>query len=114
MLGAILQSANLIEVSDATLSTAVIAQIVHGEGHFLGHKDTYARMKSDFIYPSHADRQAPDGWLASGKPNIINSARSTVADVLAKHFPRHISPEVEQDLRARFDIRLPAKRMQHT
>ena len=113
MLGAILQSANLIEVSDTTLSTAAIADIVRGEGHFLGHADTFARMKSDFIYPTHADRQAPDGWLASGKPNINNSARNTVADILAKHFPRHISPEIEQDLRARFDIRLPAKRMQH-
>ena len=114
MLGAILQSANSIEVSDATLSTAAIAQIVSGEGHFLGHADTYARMKSDFIYPAHADRQAPDGWLASGKPNINSSAKISVAEVLAKHFPRHISPEIEQDLRARFDIRLPAKRMQHT
>lgn len=112
MLGAVLQSANLIEVSDATLSTEVIAETVRGEGHFLGHEDTYARMKSDFIYPAHADRQAPGGWLANGKPNINSSARSTVENILKKHFPRHISPKVEQDLRARFDIRLPAKRMQ--
>tara|TARA_B100000780_G_scaffold10142_1_gene7069 strand:+ start:2339 stop:3889 length:1551 start_codon:yes stop_codon:yes gene_type:complete len=114
MLGAILQSANLIEVSDSTLSIAAIAQVVGGEGHFLGHADTYARMKSDFVYPTHADRQAPDGWLASGKPNINSSARITLAEVLATHFPRHISPEIEQDLRARFDIRLPAERMQPT
>jgi trimethylamine--corrinoid protein Co-methyltransferase len=112
MLGAILQSAAAIEVSDATLSTDVIAQIVHGEGHFLGHADTYARMKSDFVYPAHADRQAPEAWLANGAPNINTSARLTVTKTLAHHFPRHISPEVEQELRARFDIRLPAERMQ--
>ncbi|MFY9210812.1 MAG: trimethylamine methyltransferase family protein [Aestuariivita sp.] len=111
MIGAILQSATPIEVSDATLSTDVIAQTVRGEGHFLGHADTYARMKSDFVYPAHADRQPPDAWLASGAPNINTSARNTVRDTLARHFPRHISAEVEQELRARFDIRLPASRM---
>jgi trimethylamine--corrinoid protein Co-methyltransferase len=111
MLGAILQAAGSIEVSKTTLSTETIAQIVHAEGHFLGHADTYARMKSDFVYPSHADRQAPEAWLASGAPNINTSARKTVTDTLARHFPRHISAEIEQDLRARFDIRLPATRM---
>jgi trimethylamine--corrinoid protein Co-methyltransferase len=111
MLGAILQSAAPVEVSDATLSTQVIAQIVRGEGHFLGHADTYARMKSDFVYPAHADRQAPEAWLASGAPTINTSARKTVAETLANHFPRHISAETETALRARFDLRLPAKRM---
>lgn len=111
MLGAVLQSAGDIDVNDTTLSTQTIAQIVHGEGHFLGHADTYARMKSDFVYPAHADRQAPEAWLANGAPNINTSARKTVTDTLASHFPRHIGTEVEQDLRSRFDIRVPATRM---
>jgi trimethylamine--corrinoid protein Co-methyltransferase len=111
MLGAILQSAQGIEVSAATLSTDVIAQIVRGEGHFLGHADTYARMKSDFVYPAHADRQAPEAWIASGAPNINRSARKTVTETLARHFPCHIAVEVEQDIRASFDIYLPAERM---
>ena len=85
---------------------------MRGEGHFLGHTDTYARMKSDFVYPAHADRQAPKAWLASGAPSINSSARKTVAERLAHHFPRHISADVEQGLRARFDIRLPTARMQ--
>jgi trimethylamine--corrinoid protein Co-methyltransferase len=111
MLGAILRSAFPIEVNYATLAVDVIAQTVRGEGHYLGHADTFARMKTDFVYPAHADRQAPEAWLASGAPNINNSARRTVADTLARHFPRHLSTDIEQDLRARFDIRLPAKRM---
>ncbi len=111
MLGAILKSAGSIDVSDATLSTDVIAQIVRGDGHFLGHADTYARMKSDFVYPAHADRQSPEAWLASGTPNINVSARKTVIDTLASHFPRHFDAQIEQDLRERFDIRLPATRM---
>ena len=112
MLGAILQSAKTIEVSDATLSVDVIAQTVRGEGHFLGHADTYARMKSDFVYPAHADRQAPEAWQSSGAPTINSAARQTVADTLAHHFPDHISAAVEQELRIRFDIRLSTTSMQ--
>ena len=114
MLGAILQSANPIEVSTETLSTDIIAQTVRSEGHFLGHADTYARMKSDFVYPAHADRQAHEAWLASGAPTINTSAQKTVADTLATHFPRNIPYDIEQDIRAHFDIRLPAIRMQKT
>jgi trimethylamine--corrinoid protein Co-methyltransferase len=111
MLGAVLRSATPIEVTAQTLSAEVIAQTVRGEGHFLGHADTYARMKSDFVYPQHADRQAPDAWRASGAPSISAAARKTVTQVLATHFPRQIPEAVEQALRAEFDIRLPPERM---
>lgn len=114
MLGAILQSARPIEVTDATLSIDVIDQTVRGEGHFLGHADTYARMKSDFVYPAHADRQAPEAWQSSGAPTINSAARHTVAEILAQHYPTHISPEVEQELRSHFDIRLSPNRMRGT
>ncbi len=111
MLGAILSAAMPIEVNDQTLSVDVIAQTVRGEGHFLGHPDTYARMKSDFVYPAHADRQAPDAWLASGAPTINSAARHTVESTLATHFPGHIPPEIDLELRRRFDIKLPEERM---
>jgi trimethylamine---corrinoid protein Co-methyltransferase len=68
-------------------------------------------MKSDFVYPAHADRQAPEAWLASGAPNINSSARKTVKETLGSHFPPHISAGIEQELRSRFNIRLPATRM---
>jgi trimethylamine--corrinoid protein Co-methyltransferase len=111
MLGTILQSARPIEVTDATLSIDAIDQTVRGEGHFLGHADTYARMKSDFFYPAHADRQTPEAWQSSGAPTINSAARRTVAEILAQHFPTHFSPEVEQELRSHFDIRLSPNRM---
>lgn len=111
MLGAVLSAASPIEVTDQTLSVDAIAQTVRGEGHFLGHPDTYARMKSDFVYPAHADRQAPDAWQAEGAPTIRASARQTVEATLSSHFPRHIPPELDERIRARFDIRLPQERM---
>ncbi|MCK0104599.1 trimethylamine methyltransferase family protein [Pseudohalocynthiibacter aestuariivivens] len=114
MLGAILSAASPIEVNDQTLAVDVIAQTVRGEGHFLGHPETYARMKSDFVYPAHADRQAPEAWVASGTPTINSAARRTAETTLANHFPSYISPELDRDLRARFDIRLPQERMRQS
>ncbi|WP_350333536.1 trimethylamine methyltransferase family protein [Coralliovum pocilloporae] len=111
MLGAILRSAVPVEVNNSTLDLDVIAQTVSGDGHFLGHPETYARMKSDFIYPDHADRQAPEAWLASGSPTINSAARQRVETVLETHFPTHIPPDVDKVLRAEFPIRLPRNRM---
>jgi trimethylamine--corrinoid protein Co-methyltransferase len=112
MLGAILSTATPIDVSDETLALDVIAQTVRGEGHFLGHPDTFARMKSDFVYPTHADRQAPEAWVANGAPTINASARHMVETTLDTHFPNYIPPDVDQAIRTRFDIRLPKTRMQ--
>ncbi len=114
MLGAILSAAKSIEVNAETLSAEMITQTVRDEGHFLGHPDTYARMKSDFAYPAHADRQAPDAWSASGKPTINQNARKAVTETLASHFPRHMPEEVERAIRKQFDIKLPSERMRST
>ncbi len=111
MLGAVLQAAVPIEVNTATLSIETIAQTVRGEGHFLGNADTFARMESDFVYPEHADRQAPEAWFDNGAPAINASARKAVSETLATHFPRHIPLELEKELRSKFDIRLPEERM---
>lgn len=111
MLGAILSAASPIEVTTRTLAVDVIDQTVQGEGHFLGHPETYARMKSDFVYPAHADRQPPDTWLAKGAPTINRAACLTAETTLATHFPSYIPKDIDQELRARFDIRLPEERM---
>ncbi|MBT7447613.1 MAG: trimethylamine methyltransferase [Tateyamaria sp.] len=112
MLGAILKSCGEIEIGDETLSVETVAQVVRGEGHFLGHPETYARMKSDFIYPVHADRQAPEAWLASGAQSINVSARKTVEQTLANHYPKYFSNQTDKEIRSKFDIYLPKSRMQ--
>jgi trimethylamine--corrinoid protein Co-methyltransferase len=111
MLGAILGAANPISVDAQTLAVDVIAQTVRGEGHFLGHPDTYARMKSDFVYPELANRQAPDAWLANGAPTINDTAQRAAKKTLAEHFPDHIPPDIDERIRTRFDIKLPRERM---
>ena len=88
MLGAILRSATAIEITDETLSVDAIAQAVHGEGHFLGHAQTYARMKSDFLYPDIADRRSVEEWTAAGQPDLVAVARERARSMLKAYEPK--------------------------
>lgn len=111
MLGVILRSLAPIEMDESALSVTAIAEVAHGEGHFLGRPETYQRMQSDFLYPDVSDRRSPDDWAAAGSPNIRGTANARAREILASYFPCHIPAEIDEALRARFDIRLPQTRM---
>lgn len=111
MLGAVLQAARPIDVSPETLSVPLIAETIRGAGHFLGNSQTYARMKTDFLYPDLADRRAVDLWEADGSPDIRRRAQARANDILASHYPDHFSAALQDRLRRDFDIRLPRERM---
>ena len=107
MLGGILRSLHPPEVNDDTLSVKAIADVVAGEGHFLGHAETLRRMESDFLYPKIADRRAFAEWQADGSRDIRAIARARAREILTEHFPMHISAATDTKLRAALDIRLP-------
>ena len=111
MLGSILRSASKVEVSPTTLAVDAISEVVRGEGHFLGQPETYQRMKTDFLYPEIADRRTPDEWEADGSPDIRQTARDKAVEILSSHFPVHISPQLQEALRAVHDIKLEEKAM---
>ena len=111
MLGGILRSVRGLEVNEDSLSVRVIDEAVRGEGHFLGAADTFDRMTRDYHYPALSDRASPADWEASGRTDLSQRARQHTDTLLAQHFPTHLDAEVEQALRARFDIRLPASSM---
>lgn len=111
MLGSILRSVRGLEVNEETLSVRVIDETVRGEGHFLGAADTLDRMTRDFHYPALSDRASPEEWEASGRTDLSQRARLHTDHLLAEHFPSHLDPSIEQVLRDRFDIRLPASSM---
>jgi trimethylamine--corrinoid protein Co-methyltransferase len=111
MLGSILKSLSMVEVSDATLALGSIADVVAGEGHFLGQPDTLARMSSDFVYPQVADRRPPPAWEQAGSPDIRSVAITRTKELLASHFPDHLSNDLQTRIRDEFDIRLPEEAM---
>jgi len=111
MLGGILKSLAPIEVNAATLAHDAIAEVVHGDGHFLGQPETLQRMQSDFVYPEIGDRRSIGEWEADGSPDIREVALVRTRQILRQHYPRHLSAEIDARLRERFDIRLPREAM---
>ena len=89
LLGAVLRSATPIEINTETLALDAVAEAVQGDGHFLGDAQTYARMKSDFLYPDMADRSSIEAWTSAGQPDLREAARERVRSLLAAAPPAH-------------------------
>ncbi|TMV09945.1 methyltransferase [Ruegeria sediminis] len=106
LLGNILRTIRGIEATPENVAADVITGVCRGEGHYLGDPHTFSRMKSDYFYPVVGDRRPPREWQADGARPVGDVARDRAKDILASHFPSHIPDAVDQDLRARFDIRL--------
>ncbi|KIC20162.1 trimethylamine methyltransferase family protein [Leisingera sp. ANG-Vp] len=111
LLGAILRTVKGVEVSEDTLNFEVIRDVVLGEGHYLGHPQTFARMKTDYLYPEIADRRSISEWEEAGARDARDAARDKVQAILAEHYPRHIPEQLDRQLRENFNIILPRARM---
>jgi len=108
MLGAVLRSLKAVEVNPETLALDRIAEVVRGEGHFLGEAQTHASMETGYLYPEIADRRSPEDWASDGARDIREVANARARALLAGPRPSLIDPETDTAIRARFDIRLPA------
>ena len=107
MIGAVLRSLAPLEAEGGALAPEGADAAILGEGHFLGHPDTHARMKSDFLYPELADRRPIAEWEEDGSPDIRVAAAARAREILATHRPKAIPPEADAEIRGAFDIRLP-------
>lgn len=111
MLGAVLRTVRGIDINDESLSVDVIREVVHGEGHYLRHPQTLRRMRTEYEYPSLADRSTPGDWEAAGSPDIRQQAAERVKSILSSHYPEYIAPEIDKKIRERFPIHLPREAM---
>ena len=111
MLGAILRSVRGVEVDPEAIGADVIAEVARGEGHYLGHSQTLARMERDYVYPEVADRRPPADWEERGGQDMRARARERARRILSDHFPDHLDPAADHALRARYDILLPRSAM---
>jgi trimethylamine--corrinoid protein Co-methyltransferase len=111
LVGAILRTVRGVEVSEDSLNYEMIRSVVMGEGHYLGHPQTFARMKTDYLYPEIADRKSISVWEGAGGRDARDVARDTVRKVLCRHYPDHIPADVDATLRANYNIILPHARM---
>jgi trimethylamine--corrinoid protein Co-methyltransferase len=111
MIGVVLRGVRGIEVDDETLAIDVIESVVRGEGHYLGHAQTLARMKTDYLYPRIADRRSPYQWEEDGSLDMRERARIVARETLATHFPRYLDASVDRWVRERYGILLPSEAM---
>jgi trimethylamine--corrinoid protein Co-methyltransferase len=107
MLGSINRTVRGIEITPETLSSQVIADVVHGEGHFLGHSQTLSLMQTEYVYPQIGDRLSPDDWVDAGARHIEDVAHDYVTEVLSRPKPDHLTPQADTQIRDTFPIHLP-------
>ena len=107
VLGATLRAVRGIEVDENTLSFENIKDVcLSGEGHYLGSDKTLAVMQSEYIYPDFGDRMSPTVWADGGKTVMLDLAIAKRDEILATHFPKHISDKADALIREKFPIRL--------
>jgi trimethylamine---corrinoid protein Co-methyltransferase len=111
MIGNVQRILRGIEVTDETLSYDVIKDTVYGAGHYLGHAQTLALMKSEFLYPELADRTTPGAWAEAGHPTIYEHAHKRVHEILSTYYPAYIPPDADARIRERFPIKLDPRDM---
>lgn len=113
MLGAINRSIRGIEIDADNLALETIEDVcTNGPEHFLGHQATLSRMETDYVYPDVGNRLTPAEWKELGSKTVNDVAREKTKEILASHFPSHISDELDARIRGKFDIRLPRQQMQ--
>jgi trimethylamine--corrinoid protein Co-methyltransferase len=97
-----------IEVTEETLALDTIHEVcTEGPGHYLGHADTIARMNSEFQYPHTAHRGSRRDWEEAGALDMRERARINARSILQSAWPQTITPELDAQLRAEFNILLP-------
>ncbi len=109
--GAAMRLARGIEVTPETLAVDVIDEVTRGVNHFLGHEQTLSLMKTEYLYTEVFDRKTRDDWEAEGGKSLRIVAKERAREILESHWPTPIAPEIDRDMRARFDIRLDPKEM---
>ena len=112
ILGAVLRVTRGIQVNEESLGFETLKDVcINGPGHYLGSEQTLQVMQSEYLYPDFADRSTPMDWEDSGKPLALDKAIARRDEILASHYPKHISDETDTEVRKNFPIFLPGQSM---
>ena len=104
MLGAVLRAHAPVTISQETLALDAIQTVVEGEGHFLGQPETYARMRSDFVYPDISERAGATDLDQSGAADMQQRAIQRAQDILNGPKQTHLPKHIHDALAAEFGI----------
>jgi trimethylamine--corrinoid protein Co-methyltransferase len=109
--GQVMRLVRGLEVTEETLSVDVIDAVCRGEGHYLGNAQTLDLMTSEYYYPHTADRVTRTDWEADGGLDMREVARRKAQERLRKDFWNILPKELDDKIRASFNILLPVEVM---
>ena len=113
IIGATMRTIRGIEVTDESIAIETIRETcLKGPGHFLGSEQTLALMQKDYVYPTVGDRTSPKEWAEKGSTDVVDRAKARLRRILSTHYPTHLAPTVDDQIRERFPIRLLRSAMQ--
>ncbi len=85
-----------IPVNDDSLMLDEVDQVGPG-GHFMDTDRTLAHFR-DFWFPSVLDRKRRPEWLAGGSTTLGQRLNGKVKEIISRHRPRPLAPEVKAKL----------------
>ncbi len=104
-LGACMRMVKGLSVNEETLGFDVIKDVcLNLKGHYLGSDQTLDVMQSEYIYPEFYNRLSPGDWHDAGKPIALEMAIKKTKEILANHYPQHISNNTDDKIRQHFPI----------
>ncbi len=95
-----------IEVTPNTIAADLIHEVGPG-GHFLKAKHTIQNMRSEFFFPQLSDRDLREDWQTQGGLDVRQRANTRAREILQADQPRAISPEIDAQIHAEFDVIVP-------
>ena len=112
LLGACMRMVKGIAVNEETLGFDEIKDVcLNNKSHYLGSDQTISVMQTEYIYPEFYNRLSPNQWKDAGKPEALDAAIQKKKHILSSHFPKHISNEIDDKIRAEFPIFLSKESM---
>ncbi|MGH6821858.1 MAG: trimethylamine methyltransferase family protein, partial [Methylocella sp.] len=81
-------------------------------GHYLGNAQTLSLMQKEYVYPQVANRMSPKEWIEAGKPDLVERAAARKREILTTYYPDYLPREMDKEIRARHDIKLPRSKME--
>jgi trimethylamine--corrinoid protein Co-methyltransferase len=104
ILGQVLRCVRGIDVTPDSTSIDVMKEVcMGGPGHYLGSDQTLKLMQTEYIYPAVGNRMSPKEWVEAGTPRLLDTAIARKNDLLAR-MGNTVSPEIDAEIRARFNI----------
>ncbi len=87
-----------IEISDATMATDVIDDVVTSKGgNFLYSEHTRTHFKSHY-YPSVFNRELWEGWRRKGSMSVRKVARERIKQLLNEYSPEPLDQDIEKEI----------------